>query len=387
MSSVALNGLPQCWRAVFKRNIESLTAALKVGLLPTSTPQPSLIFEAFRLTPLDNVRVVLLGQDPYPGGEATGLSFSVSPPTPLPPSLQNINLALQRSGLSHGPTNGCLKSWAAQGVLLLNSALTTRLGQSDVHANEWRPFITAIMAECASRNAIFILLGKKAQGVFSSANITARCLTEKHPSPLANQSRVGHFGDSKIFLEVNRQLAVPIDWNIGSGIVAPAHNIQANRITYYTDGGARANGKPECQSSWGLCCVISGAMTISQSGLVEGKLQSNNRGELTGILNALKLAAEDIGANPNATVEIVSDSEYSIKSMSIWGATPTTTTGKPRENYDLVSEGYKIYTSLKPQIVFRHVRGHQDPPSDNTTQQYADWYYNDIVDKLCQNVF
>ena len=181
-------------------------------------PPGGQIFRAFELTPFDNVKVVILGQDPYHGaGQAHGLSFSVAPGVMPPPSLQNIYKELQADlGLTH-PGHGNLESWARQGVLLLNSCLTVEDGRAGSHQGKgWEPFTDAVIAALnrERRHLVFILWGRKAQDKGAVIDRDRHLvLTSVHPSPLSASN--GFFG-SRPFSATNAYLEsngiAPVDW-------------------------------------------------------------------------------------------------------------------------------------------------------------------------------
>jgi uracil-DNA glycosylase len=175
-------------------------------------------FRALDLTPLDKVRVVILGQDPYHGeGQAHGLCFSVKPGVRPPPSLVNIYKEMQ-ADLGIAPArHGHLEHWADQGVLLLNSVLTVRMGAAASHQGRgWEQFTDAVIRLVNERPdpVVFMLWGsyaqKKAAFVDSSRHLV---LKAPHPSPLSAHSGFfgcGHFSKANAFLE-SRGLP-PIDW-------------------------------------------------------------------------------------------------------------------------------------------------------------------------------
>jgi len=181
-------------------------------------PRGSEWFRALDLTPLERVRVVILGQDPYHGeGQAHGLCFSVEPGVPPPPSLINIFKELD-SDLGIEPArHGLLDHWARQGVLLLNSVLTVQMGQAASHRDRgWERFTDAVIRLVNAREqpVVFMLWGSYAQKKASFVD-TSRHLVLKapHPSPLsAHSGFLGckHFSKANAFLE-SRGLA-PIDW-------------------------------------------------------------------------------------------------------------------------------------------------------------------------------
>lgn len=183
-------------------------------------PPGGQIFNALNLTPLPAVRVVILGQDPYHGeGQAHGLSFSVPPGTPPPPSLQNIFKELQRDLNIPLPAHGCLQSWAEQGVLLLNTALTVEAGQAGSHAKTgWHRFtdriIEVVNAEC--EYVVFLLWGAHARSKAALLDSKKHLiLTSAHPSPLSAYRGFlgcGHFSRCNQFLQqMGRE---PINWQL-----------------------------------------------------------------------------------------------------------------------------------------------------------------------------
>lgn len=178
------------------------------------------IFNAFALTPLKDVKVVILGQDPYHGdGQAHGLCFSVKPEVDIPPSLVNIYQELRDDIGCYIPNNGYLTKWAEQGVLLLNTVLTVRAHQANSHRGiGWEEFTDAairILNE-QDRPIVFILWGRPAQTKKVMLNNPRHLILEApHPSPL---SAYRGFFRSKPFSKTNAFLEQygldPIDWQI-----------------------------------------------------------------------------------------------------------------------------------------------------------------------------
>jgi len=178
------------------------------------------IFNAFHFTPLDQVNVVILGQDPYHGdGQAHGLCFSVKPEVEIPPSLVNIYKEMEEDVGCYIPNNGYLENWAKQGVLLLNTVLTVRAHQANSHRGiGWETFTDAAIRVLAQqdRPMVFILWGKPAQEKKSMITNPKHLILEApHPSPLSAYR--GFFG-SKPFSKTNTFLEshglAPIDWQI-----------------------------------------------------------------------------------------------------------------------------------------------------------------------------
>lgn len=180
-------------------------------------PGPDRIFAALQATPPEQVRVVILGQDPYPTpGHANGLAFSVAPQVPLPRSLRNIFTEL-RDDLGRAPRTGDLSHWAAQGVLLLNTALTVQPGNAGAHAKwGWDKLSRQAIAKAQNHGPLaFLLWGAHAQkaaaGLPRDQDLV---IATAHPSPLS--ARRGFFG-SRPFSRINGWLAergyAPIDWS------------------------------------------------------------------------------------------------------------------------------------------------------------------------------
>ena len=183
-------------------------------------PNPDDIFNAFHLTPLKDVKVVILGQDPYHNdGQAHGLCFSVKPDVEVPPSLVNIYKELQDDLGCRIPNNGYLVKWAKQGVLMLNTVLTVRAHQANSHRGiGWEQFTDADIraVDAQDRPIVFLLWGRPAQMKKSMLHNPKHLILEApHPSPLsAYRGFFGckHFSQTNAFLEKNG--LAPIDWQI-----------------------------------------------------------------------------------------------------------------------------------------------------------------------------
>lgn len=183
-------------------------------------PPSSKWFEALALTPLDQVKVVILGQDPYHGaGQAHGLCFSVLPPVSPPPSLVNIYKELASDVGFVPPSHGLLEEWAKQGVLLLNATLTVEIAKAGSHQKKgWEEFTDVILQTVSTRcsGVVFLLWGSYAQkkeGLIDQAKHSI--LKAPHPSPLSSYR--GFFG-CKHFSKTNEYLTSqgksPINWQL-----------------------------------------------------------------------------------------------------------------------------------------------------------------------------
>lgn len=183
-------------------------------------PPPTLVFNAFAQCPFDQVRVVILGQDPYHGaGQAHGLSFSVPDGVRPPPSLQNIYKELQDEFGCVPPTSGDLTPWAAQGVLLLNSTLTVVAGQPASHKGQgWETFTDVAIEKLSEEreHIVFMLWGSYAKSKRAYIDESKHCVLETtHPSPYsAHDGFLGckHFNKANAYLEKHGE--APIRWTL-----------------------------------------------------------------------------------------------------------------------------------------------------------------------------
>jgi uracil-DNA glycosylase len=204
------------WPGVLEPPREIVKAAYGDGyqVYPNTTD----VFAAFQLTPFDKVKVVILGQDPYPNpDDATGLAFAVRPGRRLPTSLANIHLALQAEGIT--PPED-LTEWATQGVLLLNTALTVPHGRPGGDLKLWRPFTEQVIQALNGRGTpvVWVLWGRKAQRwhklIDPDTVVTA-------PHPAARGAHRAEFINARTFSRVNQELVRlgqdPINWD-------PSHN-------------------------------------------------------------------------------------------------------------------------------------------------------------------
>tara|TARA_R110002020_G_scaffold245069_1_gene458732 strand:- start:1462 stop:2124 length:663 start_codon:yes stop_codon:yes gene_type:complete len=202
-----------------KKYFKDLVSFVKDEYATTKVYPPGKeIFNAFNHTPIDSVKVVILGQDPYHGpGQAHGLSFSVKPGVPFPPSLQNIFKEIETDLGKPMPSNGDLTRWAEQGVFLLNATLTVRAHQAASHQKKgWEEFTDEVIRKISDsrEHVVFMLWGSYAQKksilVDSSKHLV---LKAPHPSPLSSYR--GFFG-CQHFSKANNYLISngmkPIDW-------------------------------------------------------------------------------------------------------------------------------------------------------------------------------
>ncbi len=218
------------WHAVLKEELSLPYIAELKGFLQLEKekkcivyPPEPMVFNAFRHTPFSQVKVVIMGQDPYHGpGQAHGLCFSVPSGIPLPPSLRNIYLEMEKDLGIPPSTSGCLTSWGAQGVLLLNATLTVRADEAKSHYGRgWERFTDAVVDRLVKREdpIVFLLWGRSAKekldSIVQNKKTPHAVLTAAHPSPLSAYN--GFFG-CRHFSKTNALLEewgkTPIDWSV-----------------------------------------------------------------------------------------------------------------------------------------------------------------------------
>lgn len=218
--------IEESWKRVLADEFsQPYFASIKAFLLQekqagkTIYPPGPLIFNAFNQTPFDQVKVVILGQDPYHNpGEAMGLSFSVPKGVRVPPSLQNIYKEIQSSLGIAAPAHGDLTAWAQQGVLLLNAMLTVQARTPASHQKiGWQNFTDAVIRHLSAEKegVVFMLWGNFARQKKALIDQSKHYVLEAaHPSPLAGNAfqGCGHFAAANEILE--KQGKAPIDWRL-----------------------------------------------------------------------------------------------------------------------------------------------------------------------------
>lgn len=231
MAELITNQLDPAWKAHFEHEFAQDYMLKLREFLRSEEQSEQLIyppqkqwFNAFRYTPFDETKVVIVGQDPYHGeGQAHGLSFSVPDGIKIPPSLRNIYKELNRDLGMKIPTSGNLEAWAKQGVLLLNASLTVRAGEANSHSKQgWLRFTNAAIQHINEHKTgvVFLAWGRFAHNVCSVVDTNKHCVIKtSHPSPLG-ASKTGKdfnaFLGSGCFSAANDYLAqqgkTPIEW-------------------------------------------------------------------------------------------------------------------------------------------------------------------------------
>lgn len=216
--------VPAAWRTALNEATVTSTFEALDGFLTSEWkdavvfPPRAQVFSALELTPPDAVKVVLLGQDPYPtAGNANGLAFSVTKDVKVPASLKNVFLGLEADLGLPIPKHGDLTAWAQRGVLLLNAVLTVREKTPQSHQKKgWEPFTTAVLAHVAKspNKVVFLCFGKPALKLVEALGTHHPIVAAPHPSPLNGRAFVDTVTKEKLFTKVNSLLDAPLDWSL-----------------------------------------------------------------------------------------------------------------------------------------------------------------------------
>lgn len=414
------------------------------------SPPPVLVLEAFRYFGPDDARVVILGQDPYPTG-AQGLCFSCDAlGSKVKDSLRAIvdNLAKHRQasacqfdlekpgGSGSVVVSGDLRTWALQGVLMLNAALTTLVGQKKAHTAHWAAFTRSLLGQLSEHAAkrgmplVAILWGNDAKGLQPALDLRTLILGWRHPSPLANNKSVPeaerflahtHFATTNEYLrKLGRR---PVVWD-------PLH-----RSLVFTDGACSDNGGVNARASFAVCFAngplkgtkVSGVVAASRYALndandpIKGfhavlggyappegtppktaknnaagggggekeEAPTNNRGEyLAGCWALLLLLRSEV----RGRCEIVTDSKLFRDTMEEWlPARRRKGTAAELKNFDLVEIAEALLARLRARVsvsfadtgvAITHVRSHRPEPPREPRREWVLWRGNQLADEL-----
>lgn len=346
------------------------------------------VFRVFKMSPKD-VKVVILGQDPYHGeGEATGLCFSVNMGIAIPPSLQAIYRALANYNLiSEMPKHGCLNNWAIQGVFMLNSSLTTELNEPGAHP-WWHEFTDIVISHICDINekVVFLLWGKDAQKKKPLISDNHVILESQHPSPMAN-ARIEadkRFDRCDHFAKVNKILTKPIDWN-------------PTAVTgVFTDGSCIGNGKKDATGGWGVYFTSGPLKDTKKYGPIsiykdeKGTLykRTNVRAEMTAIIEALDIYIENrvIGH-----LVMYVDNEMCVNILNAWldrwvKEKRVDSMKNPDLLHMMIDRTTRLKEMLGPftfkaQHVYAHLEKKGGMP-EKGTKEYKIWKFNHTVDEL-----
>lgn len=404
---VLLNGVPDDWKKLLDNILlDDVLENLSEEKVSRIVPPPEKIFEFARLTDLSNVKVIILGQDPYPkSGDAHGLAFSCM--TGVPRSLKNIYKCLQKSKLIDDiPKSGDLSYWAKQGVLLLNCALTTTIGNAGEHMKYWTDYTHELITQLTKLKSgsgkntyhkVCMLWGNFAKGKSDIIDDRCEIYEWSHPSPLARKSftECDHFKRANKYFE--KQGADVIDWNqeepedhvlIGFGMTKETKDV----TVWFTDGSCYPNNT-SAKSIGGYASVS--ALGPFKDSLITGKVDTsnerfatNNRAEGQAIWSTMKFLAEEKNSEQWAKCIFVCDTEFWIKMFNIympkWAEQDIDFATK--KNPDMTEPMYDLYADLLDSgkdIEFRHIRSHKkDKWHTRSVDSYEYFCYhnNDYVD-------
>jgi uracil-DNA glycosylase len=377
---ILFNNISDKWRPFFEKDMENIS--LFLSKLNNYTPSPELWFEWARKTDLDNIKIIIIDQDPYPTkGTAHGLAFSSLNIFPDP--LKNIYKCLEQNKIisNYKNTTTCLNSWAEQGVLLLNTALSTEIGKRRAHFDLWQPIITKILVRILkyhiNNNLIIMCWGKDAQKLVRNI-ITSKdkfhILEWCHPSPLNGNKFLScnHFQLANELLVINGK--EPINWA----------SIENNNIPIqiiFTDGSAKSGmggNKKDKNCKGGYSAVfVSGEIQGELLGCLDTSIiyASNIRAEGQAIISALKKCHEEIDIPHN--IQLYTDSEFWIKMLLQYMPKWTDSKFSKKENEDMTRTLWQLwkYINIKHKVFLFHVYSHQSKDEFKIK-------YNNYADKL-----
>lgn len=322
-TQILINTIPVAWKDIFLDNSAKelshvFSQLRKYGPeFEELCPAPKNIFKAFQLVPPQDVKIVIIGQDPYHSpGVADGLCFSTQDEK-IPHSLKNIYKTLKSNELVKETEHSCLQNWAIQGTLMINSALTTEESRPGHHAKMWIPWTKWLISYLSANyeNLIFVLWGKHAQSFASEIDETYHYVYRwAHPSP----AQTGH--KNTRFINCDHFERIPDLYEYLHG-VSFNWNVTSNTVIY-TDGACHGNGKDNAKGGFGVYFQAGPLKHTNMYGPIrpteyDGEFLkvTNNRSELTAICEALEYY-HDRGCVGNLT--LVTDSQICQKTITEW---------------------------------------------------------------------
>lgn len=353
------------------------------------TPEPEDIFNFAKWTPINKIKVVIIGQDPYPTrGDAHGLSFS-SDAKNIPNSLRTIYKCLINYNLlKRMPKISNLTGWAYQGVLLLNKSLSTVVGESNAHKKIWKNYTNNIVkqickyADNHNRKYIWMLWGNDAKEVAADIDKNHYVMEYTHPSPLADSRlseemkfvNCNHFKAANDILKADK--ISPIDWN-------PYISVEI-----YTDGSCVNNGKPNADAGFAVYKPSSGyyPKMVIQGKLDKSEAQTNIRAEGHAIYNALQII-EDLPLAYKA--KIYTDSKFWIDMIETY--IPSWIEKSPehyktKSNPDMTMKLYNMYHKVmeRTNLYLVYIEAHTDKVTKSHIHggNPVRYEYNNKVDQL-----
>lgn len=360
------------------------------------TPKLENIFEFARLTEFDNIKIVIVGQDPYPkAGHAHGLAFSCL--DQVPASLLNIYKCLHKHKLINiMPTTGNLENWARQGVLLVNTALTTEIGYANAHSKLWEKYTTELFKNLSEiKPIVFMLWGNNAKKLKQYLSPKSIILEWTHPSPLAQSKQ--SFIECPHFVEANEIITKlgydKINWSVEMRSVIERHfNCDKNTQVVFTDGSCYPNRLcKEAKAGYAASFALGSLKDVILYGSIDNTeiFASNQRAEGTAILKTLEYL--DLRSNEWDTVIIVSDSDFWIKMIEVYMPSwvKKNVNFDEKKNADLTKKLWTIYYKLinfdMKTVQFRHINSHNKNgwgDFKEGTYEYFCYINNDYVDQL-----
>lgn len=401
-SDEVLNQISIDWQNIIvkkEKDISMLNKIIKVAA-NNCTPSPNLWFEWARLTPLDNIKIIIIGQDPYPTREtAHGLAFSsINKSISCPDSLRNIFKCLEQYKIieDHKQTTACLTSWAKQGVLLLNTALSTEIGKRREHFDLWEDYVKRILVRILQHHIdsdlIIMCWGRDAQNLINKIttktsnkfNILMWC----HPSPLTGNKFLScdHFvRANEILHKINK---TQINW--ASISLAPINRVLVRQIIF-TDGSAasknnRGGNKKDAACKGGYAAVFIGPIKGNLLGSldVSGVFASNIRAEGQAIISAFKMCHDEL-VEPTQ-VELYTDSEFWIKMINEYMPKWSDDTFEKKANPDMTTTLWELWKQInsKHTIKLVHIYSHNKSGLKYSTDLEDKFKYvqNELADKL-----
>lgn len=384
----------------------------KLSNINNITPQPSDIFNWCRYTKLTDIKVILIGMDPYhKTGWAHGLSFSCNNNSKIPPSLRNIYKCLINTEcISEMPSHSNLESWARQGILLLNASLSTLLGKAGAHMKIWDKYVKEIIKQVCDyhynndNQLIFMLWGSFAQSFVDIVDDDYHiCLTHIHPSPLAQRvPEEQKFINCQHFKEVNQILIeddqAPIDWNIKEkkhieekqyDCAEEILDIGDHHHISFTDGSAYPNNKSKDSRAGYALLFVSGEF---KDKCLYGNIDiskynaSNIRAEGIAILRTLEIVKNS--TQPWKKLTIITDCEFWMNMIEKYMPKWNKHKFAEKNNPDLTTKLWCVYNETKKhgEIIFMHMKSHNKDGwskfEDGTFEKFC-YDQNDYVDKMC----
>lgn len=392
--SVVTSGISEQWLQILKPGLESVLSKVDKPF----TPPEEYILEFARLTDYDNIKICIIGQDPYPkAGDAHGLAFSCL--TGIPVSLRNIYKCLFKSGLIKAiPDSGNLEYWAKQGVLLINTALTTRIGVPNYHTDIWSDYMISVIKKISKeKNIIFFLWGANAKELRQYINKTRTVMEWVHPA--SRSIATDSFVDCPHFADANKMLISsgqdPIDWNI-----CPLPSKIERELGYkpgmqvvFTDGSCYPNkAGPTSRAGYAIAFALGSLKdTIIYGSLDTSKeFATNQRAEGMAILKTLEFLNSRLDSW--TTLVIISDSDFWIKMFLVYMKAWAKKDGfQEKKNPDLTIPMWNLYymltNELEKEIIFRHMKSHnKDGWGSYAEDSFEKFCYinNEYVDQLAE---